>query len=286
MHETLRGVDRDGLERSCAVSRNAIRFGTGTEGIERAEAAFSTWAFARHRHDTYAIGVTTAGIQRFWYRGERRTCLPGQLHVLHPDETHDGGPGTPDGFAYRILYIAPELIRGALDGGRLPFVPDPVHDQSRATARVVSLLADIDEPISGLTRIEIAAAIADALLALSGRAPGEAGVDLRAVQTVRDYLAANPTEQTPATTLERLAGLDRFSIARQFRQAFGTSPDRYRTMRRLELARSLIAEGTPLARVAAEAGFADQSHMSRQFKRAFGVTPGLWATLVASPRPT
>jgi hypothetical protein len=69
-------------------------------------------------------------VQRFWYRGTRRTCLPGQLHVLHPDEIHDGGAGTDEGFGYRILYIAPELIREALDGGALPFVADPVPKQA------------------------------------------------------------------------------------------------------------------------------------------------------------
>jgi AraC-like DNA-binding protein len=44
-------------------------------------------------------------------------------------------------------------------------------------------------------------------------------------------------------------------------------------MRRLALSRTAIESGLPLAQVAAEAGFADQSHMTRQFKRAYGLTP-------------
>jgi AraC-like DNA-binding protein len=50
-------------------------------------------------------------------------------------------------------------------------------------------------------------------------------------------------------------------------------------MRRLALARAAIATGEPLARAAADAGFADQSHMTRQFVRAYGLTPGRWARL-------
>ncbi len=76
--------------------------------------------------------------------------------------------------------------------------------------------------------------------------------------------------------LEVLSGLDRFSLARQFRALCGTSPHRYLTMRGLDLARSLISTGVPLAEVAA-AGFADQSHLNRQFKKAFGMTPGGWS---------
>jgi hypothetical protein len=41
-------------------------------------------------------------------------------------ETHDGGPGTEDRFGYGILYLAPELVRGALRGRAQPLVADPV----------------------------------------------------------------------------------------------------------------------------------------------------------------
>jgi hypothetical protein len=94
--ETLTRAGIGRLERSCG--RDAIRVGAGAPGIERVEAHFGGPAFSLHRHDTYALGITTSGVQEFRYRGARRICLPGQLHLLHPDELHDGGPATPDGF--------------------------------------------------------------------------------------------------------------------------------------------------------------------------------------------
>ena len=39
-------------------------------------------------------------------------------------------------------------------------------------------------------------------------------------------------------TLERITGLNRYALARQFRACFGTSPYRYLTMRRLDRARA------------------------------------------------
>jgi len=280
MPETLRGVDADRLERSCSPRPDSIRFGTRALGLERAEVHLSTCAFEPHRHDTYAIGITATGVQTFRYRGTRRICLPGQMHVLHPDETHDGAAGTDDGFGYRILYLAPELVRRALDGGPLPFVADPVQKATPTTRRIASLLTDIDEPVSDLARVDIAATVADTLRILSGRRDHhDATIDITAVELVREYLAAHPHEQTPASTLEQLAGADRFTLARHFRRAYGTSPDRYRTLRRLALARRAIESGQPLAQAAARAGFADQSHMTRQFKRAYGLTPAHWAAI-------
>ena len=85
----------------------------------------------------------------------------------------------------------------------------------------------------------------------------------------------------PLPTLEEIAGTDRFTIARHFRWAFGTSPDRYRTLRRLALAKDAIASGQSIARASAEAGFADQSHLTRQFKKTYGLTPAAWIALTA-----
>ena len=282
MPQTLRGIDADRLERSCNT-RDSIRFGPSAPGLERAAVYLSTCAFEPHRHDTYAIGITTAGVQTFRYRGTRRICLPGQLHILHPDETHDGAAGTEEGFGYRILYIAPELIRDAVDGWALPFVGDPVQKLTPTIRFVSSLLADIDEQITDLARVEIAATLADTLRALSGRSGHRpVTINIRAVELARDYLAAHAHEQTPASTLERITGSDRFTLARHFRRALGTSPDRYRTMRRLALARVAIESGQSLARASAEAGFADQSHMTRQFKRTYGLTPAHWIALTTS----
>jgi AraC-like DNA-binding protein len=215
MVERLGGVDTGRLERSCSRRRDSIRFGAGALGLERAEVYLSSQAYAPHRHDTYAIGVTTAGVQTFRYRGTRRVCLPGQLHVL-------------------------------------------------------------------LARAEVAAVLADTLRSLSGRRDRlPVSLDVRAVELAREYLAAHASEQTPASTLEVVTGADRFTLARHFRRAFGTSPDRYRTMRRLALARAAIERGVPLAQAAAQAGFADQSHMTRQFKRTYGLTPARWSALTA-----
>jgi AraC-like DNA-binding protein len=271
MPETLRGVDAAGLERSC----DSIRIASRGHGIERTDVHLRTFAFEPHRHDTYAIGITTHGVQRFRYRGADRVCLPGQLHVLHPDETHDGRAGSDDGFGYRILYIAPSCVREALGGRGLPFVADPVQ---RRTPALVEALRDVDDPIDDLAAAAITAAVADALASLAG-VQRERRVDVHAAELAREYLDAHPTKQTTARTLETVAGVDRYALARHFRRAFGTSPDRYRALRRIERAKDAMERGESLVRAAALAGFADQSHLTRQFRRAYGLTPGRWLAL-------
>jgi hypothetical protein len=189
MPGTLAAVDRQGLKRSC-TSFESIRFAAGAPGLDRASVSLSRTAFTPHRHDAYAVGVTTGGVQTFRYRGVHRVCLAGQLHVLHPDELHDGAPGTDDGFTYRILYLAPALVREALADAPLPFVADPVQPvRGRVgplAAVLASLLADLAEPIGRLRAVQAAVAVADGLAHLAERGPRRpATLDMRAIGLVR-----------------------------------------------------------------------------------------------------
>jgi AraC-like DNA-binding protein len=281
---TLSQSNEGRLERLCrrasqdgAALQERIRIGRGSEGIERAEAWFPGQAFSPHRHDTYAIGVTLRGVQTFRYRGEQWQCLPGQCHVLHPDEMHDGGAGTDEGFGYRIIYLDPQLIQQALDGRALPFVRSPVINASLLPEGFASDAWAMDADIDDVSRVEIAAAATDFLLAASaGNPTRSAGLAVAAVSRVRDLIAACPARRHCMHELEQVSGLDRWTLARQFRTLFGTSPSRFRTLRRLDHARRMISSGTSLAAASIDAGFADQSHMSRRFKSAYGLTPAAW----------
>jgi AraC-like DNA-binding protein len=254
-------------------------------GLERLEARFHGHAYDPHRHETYAIGLTLDGAQAFRYRGAAQVSRAGQIMVLHPDEQHDGHAAVPDGFSYRMIYVDPALIGQALDqeGTRsLPFVADAVTRDRAMAALIGEAFADFTGRLDPLAGDALLAGLADALARRAQqemRRPGAA--PQRALLRVRDFLDAEFARPIDSTDLERVADLDRFSLARAFRRSFGTAPHRYLVARRVTAARSLIALGTPLAEVAGACGFTDQSHLNRHFKAHFGMTPGRYARLVA-----
>lgn len=274
-----------GLERLCNESSFGwMRSTASGDGVEFLEAWFQGNAYHKHRHDTYAVCLTTSGVQAFDYRGAAETSTPGQVVVLHPDETHDGHAGTEEGFGYRMLYVQPVLIFEAVQAvyrraGWLPFVRTPVVTNPRLSAAIMSAFRDPHEPL------EIDSLIVQVAEELVNADPCYRHVsstrylDVAALRQAREFLDVEKTRVVRSSELEAVTGLTRYELARQFRAMCGTSPYRYLLMRRLDFARDLIARHRPLAEVALEAGFADQAHFTRMFKAAFGLTPARYSVL-------
>jgi AraC-like DNA-binding protein len=72
-------------------------------------------------------------------------------------------------------------------------------------------------------------------------------------------------------------GVARETVWRQFRTAYRVDAATYRSEARTRRAwRRIVKTATPLVEVAADAGFADQSHMTRAVKALTGRSPGAW----------
>lgn len=280
----MAGRTGPGLERSCSGASRDWAFSAPPEpGINRLEARFNGFAYHPHRHDTYAIGCTMTGVQRFDYRGQQHDSTPGRIIVLHPDEEHNGRAADDAGFQYRMIYLDPALVRDALDNpvGPLPFAPEAVSTNPELARALHTAFLDIDRPLDPLLRDQCVQDIADALASgdQATRRTISKSVDQKAVRRARDYLQESPSGTVTSDELETVTGLDRYRLARQFRKFWGTSPYRFLTMRRLERASAAILRGQSLADTAADAGFADQSHMTRMFNATYGISPGRWRQL-------
>lgn len=273
--ETRGSVNEDGGE--LKVTQSGENWFVEAPGdIQRIEACLSGVAYAPHRHDTYTIGITLSGIQSFTYRGAGRASYPGQIVILHPDERHDGRAGDDEAFRYRAAYISPADIQEALNGQTLPFVEGGVSIDAGLHRAAVALLEDFQRPLS---RLEYHDALHDLALALQAAA-GCAGAIKRASREAaagaRDYIEASLSRGFSLEDLERATGHCRWQLSRDFRAMFGTSPYRYLTLRRLDLARRMMRDGGAIAEIALDCGFSDQSHFGRVFKQAYGLTPKAW----------
>lgn len=256
---------------------------TAIDGIE-AVVADSSHTFARHSHDTYGIGMIERGAQTSASGRGRVEAEAGNTITVNPGEVHDGVPIGDTPRAWRMLYLQPKIVASAAEDifeGRprdefyAPVLADG-HVSALAAAALAALLDAQAAPLGHEERLLLLLAAV-----LRERPAKRSGIATSGVGRAREKLDSMPAA---AITLEDLAeesGLGRFRLVRDFARATGLTPHAYLIQRRTELARRLIATGTPLAEAAAEAGFADQSHMTRNFTRRYGYTPGAYHAALA-----
>lgn len=98
----------------------------------------------------------------------------------------------------------------------------------------------------------------------------------RAVEAIKEAIAAEPGKRWTLRTLGDVANLSACHLARLFRSATGMPLHRYLTLVRLDRALDPVADGCDLARLGLEVGFASHSHFTATFRSFFGMTPTEW----------
>jgi len=246
--------------------------------------ASSRRSFPRHAHDEYGIGIIEHGAQRSASGRGVVEAGPGDIITVNPGEIHDGAPIGDAPRRWRMLYFSPALIRDAsLDlGGRssetYEFEAPRICDASasRRVAKLFQLYAR-GAPGDALHSEESLLAILSALSARRRIGPRASGFPMQVLKA-KVLADEDPSVLLTLADLAFACGLSRFQTLRAFARATGFTPHAYLVQRRIELARTLIRNGSSLVDAALASGFVDQSHMTRVFVARYGYSPGAYAT--------
>ena len=94
---------------------------------------------------------------------------------------------------------------------------------------------------------------------------------------VQGYVGVHLHSRIDLGDLAGVAHLSPSKFNRQFRASFSCTPGQY--VRRMRIARAqnlMMMSRDQLSRIAAECGFADQSHFTRCFRKLVGESPAMW----------
>ena len=253
--------------------------------MECLTASFITHEFSPHSHDTFSIGAIEVGCQVASIRGTREHTGPGALYLINPGEIHDGQPGAPEGYRYRMIY--PELglltdiiedVTGRAFNGTPSFGRQLLTDPQLARAFNLAHRRIESGHAAALEGEESMYCVLATMFARHGseiiRAPDHN--EPLAMRRVRDYITAHFDEEIGLETLAKVAGLSRAHMIRAFRKQYFITPHAFQTDMRIRHARHLLRTGATPSDTAAACGFADQAHMTRQFKARTGLTPAVF----------
>jgi AraC family transcriptional regulator len=92
-------------------------------------------------------------------------------------------------------------------------------------------------------------------------------------RTVLSYIEDNLAGDLSLNTIANISGLGVSQLKRAFLASAGVPVHQYVIQRRVERAKVLLGQGTPISQTALDAGFAHQSHLARHMRRLLGISP-------------
>jgi AraC family transcriptional regulator len=232
----------------------------------------------RHCHESAQFCLIRRGTFQQEYRGRQRSCAPDTLvfnpiHEMHAEQT-----GAEEVWSF-IIEIAPDWARGL--AGTVSALDQPFDCQGGPAMSLALRAFDEFQHFDASSPLIVEGLTLELLGVCDRQAKGEAVVP-RWLRHVNERLRARCAESWSLRDIATEAGVHPGYLATAFRRHYGCTIGEFVRQERVARAcRDLAGSDVPLADIASQAGFADQSHFTRTFKRQTGLTPAAYRKLTA-----
>jgi AraC family transcriptional regulator len=263
-------------EPSRQADRTGGSFGTLLRRVELPASMLTSTVYAprvslsRHAHtSSFLLFVRHGGfVQQHGRRSERYdrlTCIYRPAYDEHADDFEASGA------LLTAIDLSPAWIERLAEAGfdgkrfsvRSPFV-------QQFGDRLDAELASPD----AMSQLVIEALATDVIAFASRRGTRNGAARSRWQERARSLIEDEFASPLTLAGIAAAVGVHPVHLARQFRASHGCTVGEYIRRLRVAFARQqLIASDTPIATIALEAGFSDQSQLTKTFKRVTGQTP-------------
>lgn len=239
------------------------------EGLEIKLCRNNPHAYKHHVHNELSLGYIVEGSTELTLNAGTLHYEAGDGVIIPPLMTHQCAPQDIRHWAYVMLFIDPAYYRDVI------YFRQPKRLTGKQSRKLIGFIAQllIEQNPDTLENILI-----DLLLEF-----GEKGItdtvaantsDL--VKTIHDYILSHGNEDITLDKLQQISGLNKFSIIRNFKKQYTTTPAAYHLQYRVAEAKRLLGKGADVFTVCEKLRFYDQAHLIREFKKMYGITPGAY----------
>ena len=245
----------------------------------------TTTSYAVDPLGEYVVGVVVAGAMLARRGRDRFVFEPGDVCAWDPSAAHSGLPYGCTGWQARLLVVETLSMREMVQGFEGPALDIHFAKPHRRDPLLARRFVELHRTLETTSwRLECETLLFEWLCAAAGDPPERcqsrrAARRDPALRRARELLC---DELTANVTLDELAGalgVSRHRLTRLFRAAYDMPPHRFQLAYRIGAARRMLERGVPVAEVAVETGFVDQSHLHRHFRKTLGMTPARYANL-------
>ena len=255
-------------------------------------------AMDMHIHDCYELYYSVCGGRQFLIDNRFYAIAPGDLFIINQYESHKLTQIDNHLHERIVLSVHPDLVKRLSTADTdldYCFTNRDAHFQHKVSLskeqqnRFLYYISKITSARGYAHDIIEQAAFMELLVMINTlsnlNATQAPGTEFKYNHQVDDILAYINLNIGQPITVEQLAAdfyLSESYICRIFKQATGTTINKYITARRISIAKAHLNEGSSVNEAFEKSGFGDYSNFFKAFTKAVGVSPKKYASLSVS----
>jgi len=253
----MNGIEK---ERHMEFSRSII------EGVEIKWCRNDLHAYKSHVHNELSLGYIIEGTTDLTLNDGTIFYETGDGVIIPPLMTHRCAPKDINHWVYVMLFVDPCYYGDLVSFNQAKKLTG--NQAQKLRGFIEQLLTEETPDILENILIEL-------LIEFGEKEISEtiATTTIDTVKTIHDYILSHVNDVITLDKLQQITGLNKFTIIRNFKKLYVTTPAAYHLQYRVAEAKRLLSKGVDVFEICEELRFYDQAHLIREFKKMYGITP-------------
>jgi AraC-like DNA-binding protein len=249
---------------------------TSIDDLELKEATFQNKVFPAHYHDTYSIGLIKEGAETICIEDKSYIATANTVVIVNQHEIHSNCFYNADSWTYQTFSLNQDVLNFFCKRNNLTANVSIHFENIIEDKQLVNLLLNFHSQTEANAALNLNQIISHLvsyhLKKKTERTPHYPHYN-SIITEAKFILTQQLQEKNLLEELAQKFNINSFQLIRAFKAHTGLTPIAFLTLERLTKAKELLLQNHPLAAIANDCGFYDQSHFTNSFKKQFGTTP-------------
>jgi AraC-type DNA-binding domain-containing proteins len=247
------------------IERNHIEFSKSIiKGVEIKQSWNTPYDYKPHVHKELSLGYILEGSTDLTLSDRIIHYEKGNGVVIPPMTTHRCAPKDIEHWAYFMLFIEPDYYNELIN---FNITRKLEGDEVLKLIEFIDLLLEEKNPNS-LENILI-----ELLIEFGEGTLLEIETETSNIKLIHEYILNHLYEVITLEYLQEISNLNKFTLIRNFKKEYVTTPAAFHLQCRVSEAKRLLSNGSDVLEVCNLLNFCDQAHLIREFKKMYGTTP-------------